>query len=171
VTHDIGNMVAGEGGLSGCWGMLWRAVRSRTIAHYTVGGDRCPLPGIGHWGQHRPQPAFVALNFRGPDEEGCVQGRRTDLLDRFWMSSRRTRRGSIEENRQHYAAIYARPHACTTRSKQFRRCSNQDALDNRRCLAKGGKDRDTVSLSAPRNPSERNGGDELRFVAAMSRSA
>jgi pimeloyl-ACP methyl ester carboxylesterase len=43
-----------------------------------------------------------------------------------------------EATRRHYAALYARPHAMHDAFEQFG-AFNQDALDNKAMLAKGGK--------------------------------
>jgi hypothetical protein len=74
----------------------------------------------------------------GPDEERLVQGRERIYLDRFWNELSADPKGIDEKTRDHYAALYARPHAMHDAFEQFGAFS-QDAVDNKALLAKGGK--------------------------------
>ncbi len=70
------------------------------------------------------------FNFRGPDEERLVQGRERIYLDRFWNELSGDHNGIDEDTRQHYAALYARPHAMHDAFEQFGAFS-QDAACSR----------------------------------------
>lgn len=126
VTHDIGNMV----------GYALAAQYPVRIVRWAV--IDAPLPGIGDWDNIIRSPLLWHFNFRGPDEERLVKGRERIYLDRFYneLSADPTR--IDEETRQHYAALYAKPLAIHDAFEQFG-AFNQDALDNKALLAKGGK--------------------------------
>jgi pimeloyl-ACP methyl ester carboxylesterase len=70
----------------------------------------------------------------------------------------------VEETRQHYASLYARPHAIHDAFEQFG-AFNQDAIDNKALLAKVGK----LTLPVLALGAEKSFGaaeaDDLRFVA------
>jgi len=70
-----------------------------------------PLPGIGHWDAIKQEPLLWHFNFRGPDEERLVAGRERIYLDRFYDELSADPRKIDEATRQHYAVLYARPHA------------------------------------------------------------
>ena len=125
VTHDIGNMV----------GYALAAQYPSRITRWAV--IDAPLPGIGDWDNIIRSPLLWHFNFRGPDEERLVQGRERIYLDRFWNELSADPKGIDEETRQHYAALYARPHAMHDAFEQFGAFS-QDAVDNKALLAKGG---------------------------------
>jgi pimeloyl-ACP methyl ester carboxylesterase len=105
------------------------------------------------------------FNFRGPDEERLVQGRERIYLDRFYNELSADPKHIDEATRDHYAALYARPHAMHDAFEQFG-AFNQDAIDNKAMLATGGKlTMPVLALGAEK--SFGNGmADELRFVAA-----
>src|SRR5712672_1859686 len=126
VTHDIGNMV----------GYALAAQYPSRITRWAV--IDAPLPGIGDWDNIIRSPLLWHFNFRGPDEERLVQGRERIYLDRFWneLSGDPTR--IDEDTRQHYAALYARPHSMHDSFEQFGTL-RQDAADNKALLAKSGK--------------------------------
>jgi pimeloyl-ACP methyl ester carboxylesterase len=126
VTHDIGNMV----------GYALAAQYPSRVTRWVV--IDAPLPGIGHWNEIIQSPALWHFNFRGPDVERLVQGRERIYLDRFWNELSADPRSIDEETREHYAALYARPHAMHDAFEQFAAFS-QDATDNKALLAQGGK--------------------------------
>jgi pimeloyl-ACP methyl ester carboxylesterase len=124
VTHDIGNMV----------GYALAAQYPVRVTRWVV--IDAPLPGIGDWDNITRNPMLWHFNFRGPDEERLVQGRERIYLDRFWNELSGDPKGIDEDTRQHYAALYARPHAMHDAFEQFGAFS-QDAADNKELLAKG----------------------------------
>ncbi|HEV7715849.1 MAG TPA: alpha/beta hydrolase, partial [Steroidobacteraceae bacterium] len=97
-----------------------------------------PLPGVGNWDKILLSPLLWHFNFRGPDMERLVAGRERIYLDRFYNELSADPKRIDEETRQHYAALYARPHAMHDAFEQFA-AFNQDALDNKALFAKGGK--------------------------------
>ncbi len=126
VTHDIGNMV----------GYALAVQYPARITRWAV--IDAPLPGIGDWDNIVRSPLLWHFNFRGPDMERLVKGRERIYLDRFWNELSADPKSIDEETRQHYAALYARPHAMHDAFEQFA-AFNQDALDNKAFLAKSGK--------------------------------
>ena len=125
VTHDIGNMV----------GYAFAALYRKHVTRWVV--MDAPLPGIGHWDDQLKNPKTWHFNFRGPDVERLVAGRERILLDRFYDDLSADPSGIDEETRNHYAALYARPGAIhDALSGQFAAFA-QDAVDNRKLLAKG----------------------------------
>jgi pimeloyl-ACP methyl ester carboxylesterase len=126
VTHDIGNMV----------GYALAAQYSDRITKWVV--IDAPLPGIGNWEEIKQSPLLWHFNFRGPDEERLVAGRERIYLDRFYNELSADPKKIDEATRRHYAELYARPHAMHDAFEQFG-AFNQDAIDNKAMLAKGGK--------------------------------
>jgi pimeloyl-ACP methyl ester carboxylesterase len=126
VTHDIGNMV----------GYALAAQFPARITRWVV--IDAPLPGIGDWENIIRSPLLWHFNFRGPDEERLVQGRERIYLDRFWDELSADPKHIDEQTREHYAKLYARPHAIHDAFEQFG-AFNQDAIDNKAMLAKVGK--------------------------------
>jgi len=124
-----------------------------------------PLPGIGDWDNIIRSPLLWHFNFRGPDEERLVQGRERIYLDRFWNELSANPKAIDEKTRQHYAALYARSHAMHDAFEQFG-AFNQDAIDNKALLAKGGK----ITMPVFAIGAEKSFGpavaDDLRFVAS-----
>ena len=97
-----------------------------------------PLPGIGNWDEILLNPKIWHFNFRGPDVERLVAGRERIYLDRFYNELSADPKKIDEATRDHYAALYARPHAMHDAFEQFG-AFPQDAIDNKALLAKGGK--------------------------------
>jgi pimeloyl-ACP methyl ester carboxylesterase len=126
VTHDIGNMV----------GYALAVQYPARITRWVV--IDAPLPGIGDWDNIIRSPLLWHFNFRGPDEERLVQGRERIYLDRFWDELSADPKRIDEATRQHYAKLYARPHAMHDAFEQFG-AFTQDAIDNKAFLAKEGK--------------------------------
>jgi pimeloyl-ACP methyl ester carboxylesterase len=152
VTHDIGNMV----------GYALAAQYPTRITKWAV--IDAPLPGIGNWEEIKQSPLLWHFNFRGPDEERLVAGRERIYLDRFYNELSADPKKIDEATRQHYAALYARPHAMHDAFEQFG-AFNQDAIDNKALLAKGGK----LTMPVLALGGEKSFGtaqaDTLRFVA------
>jgi pimeloyl-ACP methyl ester carboxylesterase len=126
VTHDIGNMVG--------YGLA--AQYPARITKWVV--IDAPLPGIGNWDEIIKSPLLWHFNFRGPDMERLVAGRERIYLDRFYNELSADPKKIDEATRNHYAALYARPHAMHDAFEQFA-AFNQDAADNKALLAKTGK--------------------------------
>ena len=126
VTHDIGNMVGYA------LAVQYPARISRWVA------IDAPLPGIGDWDNIVRSPLLWHFNFRGPDEERLVAGRERIYLDRFYNELSADPKKIDEATREHYAQLYARPHAIHDAFEQFGAFS-QDALDNKAFLASAGK--------------------------------
>ena len=126
VTHDIGNMV----------GYAF-AVQYQPRVTRWVAMD-APLPGIGDWDTITRDPRLWHFNFRGPDVERLVAGRERIYLDRFYNELSANPKAIDEQTRNHYAALYARPHAMHDAFEQFAAFS-QDAIDNKAMLAQFGK--------------------------------
>jgi pimeloyl-ACP methyl ester carboxylesterase len=152
VTHDIGNMV----------GYALAAQYPTRITKWVV--IDAPLPGIGNWEEIKQSPLLWHFNFRGPDEERLVAGRERIYLDRFYNELSADPKKIDEATRQHYAALYARPHAMHDAFEQFG-AFNQDAIDDKALLAKGGK----LAMPVLALGGEKSFGtaeaDTLRFVA------
>jgi pimeloyl-ACP methyl ester carboxylesterase len=153
VTHDIGNMV----------GYALAAQYPARFTRWVV--IDAPLPGIGDWDNIIRSPLLWHFNFRGPDEERLVQGRERIYLDRFWNELSADPKAIDEDTRRHYADLYAQPHAIHDAFEQFG-AFNQDAVDNKALLAKGGK----ISMPVFAIGAEKSFGtaqaDVLRFVAS-----
>ena len=124
VTHDIGNMV----------GYAFAAQYPDRVKTW-VAMD-APLPGIGTWQAQLSNPKTWHFNFHGPDEERLVAGRERIYLDRFWDELSANPAGIDEETRQHYAGLYAQPHAIHDAFEQFV-AFPKDGEDNQAFLAKG----------------------------------
>jgi pimeloyl-ACP methyl ester carboxylesterase len=152
VTHDIGNMV----------GYALAAQYPARITRWVV--IDAPLPGIGDWDNIIRSPLLWHFNFRGPDEERLVQGRERIYLDRFWNELSANPKSIDESTRQHYAALYARPHAMHDAFEQFG-AFNQDAIDNKALLASGGKLTMPVLAIGAEKSFGKAQADDLRFVA------
>jgi len=152
VTHDIGNMV----------GYALAAQFPQRITRWAA--IDAPLPGIGNWETILRSPLLWHFNFRGPDEERLVRGRERIYLDRFYNELSADPKAIDTETRNHYAALYAKPHAMHDAFEQFGAFS-QDAVDNKALLALGGK----LTMPVLGVGGEKSFGpgmaDELRFVA------
>jgi pimeloyl-ACP methyl ester carboxylesterase len=153
VSHDIGNMV----------GYALAVQFPNRITRWAV--IDAPLPGIGNWESIVRSPLLWHFNFRGPDVERLVQGRERIYLDRFYNELSADPARIDEQTRQHYAELYARPHAMHDAFEQFA-AFNQDATDNKALLASKGK----LSMPVLALGAEKSFGpgmaDELRFVAS-----
>src|SRR5258708_25484134 len=153
VTHDIGNMV----------GYALAAQFPVRITRWVV--IDAPLPGIGDWDNIVRSPMLWHFDFRGPDEERLVQGRERIYLDRFWNELSGDPKRIDEDTRQHFAALYARPHAMHDSFEQFG-ALRQDAADNKALLAKGGKITMPVFAIGAEKFFGRNMADEMQFAAS-----
>jgi len=152
VTHDIGNMV----------GYAFAAQYPERVTRWIV--IDAPLPGIGNWDNITRSPLLWHFNFRGPDVERLVAGRERIYLDRFWNELSANPKAIDEATREHYAALYARPHAMHDAFEQFGAFS-QDAIDNKELLAKGGKlVMPTLAVGAEKSFNTAMA-EEIRFVA------
>ena len=153
VTHDIGNMV----------GYPLAVQFPERITRWAV--IDAPLPGIGDWDNIIRAPFLWHFNFRGPDVERLVQGRERIYLDRFYNEFSADPKRIDEQTREHYAALYGRPHAMHDAFEQFGAFS-QDAIDNKALLASRGK----ISMPVLAIGAEKSFGsamaDDLRFVAS-----
>ena len=152
VTHDIGNMV----------GYALAAQYPARITRWVV--IDAPLPGIGDWDNIIRSPVLWHFNFRGPDVERLVQGRERIYLDRFWNELSANPQAIDEQTREHYAGLYARPRAMHDAFEQFA-AFNQDAIDNKALLSKGGKLRMPVLALGAEKSFGAAMADDLRFVA------
>ena len=153
VTHDIGDMV----------GYALAAQYSSRIRKWAV--IDAPIPGIGHWDSILLSPLLWHFNFRGPDVERLVAGRERIYLDRFYNELSADPKKIDEATRNHYAALYARPHAMHDAFEQFA-AFHQDALDNKALLARHGKLTMPVLALGAEKSFGAGEADELRFVAA-----
>lgn len=152
VTHDIGDMV----------GYALAAQYPARIRRWVV--IDAPLPGIGNWDEIKQSPLLWHFNFRGPDEERLVAGRERIYLDRFYDEMSADPKRIDEATRQHYAALYARPHAMHDAFEQFG-AFNQDAIDNKALLAKVGKLKMPILALGGEKSFGGAEADTLRFVA------
>jgi pimeloyl-ACP methyl ester carboxylesterase len=124
VTHDIGNMV----------GYAFAAENPGRVTRW-VAMD-APLPGLADWDEQLKSPKTWHFNFYGPDEERLVAGRERIYLDRFYDELSANPAAIDEQTREHYAALYALPHAMHDAFAQFA-AFPRDAKDNQAFLAKG----------------------------------
>ncbi|MEJ0023110.1 MAG: alpha/beta hydrolase [Alphaproteobacteria bacterium] len=107
VTHDIGNMV----------GFALAASHRDRVTRWVV--MDAPLPGLAHWEAQLRNPKTWHFNFHGPDEERLLKGRERIFLDRFYNELGADPAHIDEQTRQHYAALYAKPHAMHDALEQF----------------------------------------------------
>src|ERR1700683_371651 len=153
VTHDIGNMV----------GYALAVQYPGRITRWVA--IDAPLPGIGDWDNIVRSPLLWQFNFRGPDEERLVSGRERIYLDRFYDELSADPRKIDEATREHYAQLYARPHAMHDAFEQFG-AFRQDAIDNKAFLANAGK----LTMPVLALGAEKSFGlgmaEDLRFVAS-----
>ena len=152
VTHDIGNMV----------GYAFAVQYPARVVRW-VAMD-APLPGIGNWDTISRDPRLWHFNFRGPDVERLVKGRERIYLDRFYNELSANPTAIDEASREHYAALYARPHAMHDAFEQFGALT-QDAVDNKALLAETGKLTVPVLAVGGDHSFGTAMVDELRFVA------
>jgi pimeloyl-ACP methyl ester carboxylesterase len=123
-----------------------------------------PLPGIGAWDQIKQSPLLWHFNFRGPDEERLVAGREDIYLDRFYDERSADPKRIDEATREHYAKLYAQPHAIHDAFEQFG-AFNQDAIDNKALLSKVGKLNMPVLALGGEKSSGAGQAEIMRFVA------
>jgi len=153
VTHDIGNMV----------GYALAAQFPDRVTRWAV--IDAPLPGVGHWDEILRNPLLWHFNFRGPDVERLVKGRERIYLDRFYNELSANPQRIDEQTREHYAELYARPHAMHDAFEQFA-AFNQDAVDNKAMLASGGKLSIPILAVGAGSSFGAAMADELRFVGS-----
>lgn len=122
VGHDIGTMVA-----------YAYAARYPDKTDHLVVMD-APVPGIPPWDQIVRWPALWHFDFGGPDMERLVAGRERIYLDRFWNEFAGDPSKVDEATRQHYASLYAKPHAMHDAFAQFH-AIRRDAEDNQAAMA------------------------------------
>jgi pimeloyl-ACP methyl ester carboxylesterase len=151
VTHDIGNMV----------GYALAARNPTRVTRWVV--MDAPLPGIGNWDKQLSNPKTWHFNFHGPDEERLVAGRERIFLDRFYNELSANPRGIDEQTREHYARLYARPHAMHDALEQFV-AFPQDGIDNRAFLAKGKLAMPVLAIGGDKSYGA-GLAEEMRFVA------
>jgi pimeloyl-ACP methyl ester carboxylesterase len=158
VTHDIGNMV----------GYAFTALFPQRVTKWVV--MDAPLPGIGHWDDQLKSPKVWHFNFRGPDTERLMAGRERILLDRFYNELSANPSRIDEQTRDHYAALYALPHAIHNAfSGQFAAFA-QDATDNQQLVAKGKLQMPVLAIGGDHSYGARLA-TEIGFAAADVRAA
>lgn len=158
VTHDIGNMV----------GYAFAAqYRQRTMRWVAMDA---PLPGIGEiWEAQFHNPKTWHFNFRGPDVERLVAGRERILLDRFYNDLSANPAAIDVQTREHYAQLYALPHAIHDAFEQFA-AFTQDGIDNRGFLSQGKLAMPVLAIGADHSYGSVEA-DDLRLVANTVSSA
>jgi pimeloyl-ACP methyl ester carboxylesterase len=124
VTHDIGNMV----------GYAFAAEYRNRVRRFVL--IDAPLPGVGPWDDIVKSHALWHFSFWGADAERLVAGRERIYLDRFWNEFSADPRSFRENDRAHYAALYARPGGMHAGFSQFQ-AFDQDAVDNKAFVAQG----------------------------------
>jgi pimeloyl-ACP methyl ester carboxylesterase len=125
IAHDIGNMVA----------YALASDHPQRVTRLAV--IDAPVPGIGPWDEILKNPLLWHFRFGGPDMERLVAGRERIYLDRFWNEFSADPVKFDEASRVHYAELYALPGAMHAGFAQFA-AFDQDAIDNRAFIAKGG---------------------------------
>src|SRR5262245_33712199 len=125
VAHDIGNMVAFQ----------LAAQHPERVRRLLL--IDAPVPGVGPWEEILKNPLLWHFRFGGPDMERLVAGRERIYLDRFWNEFSASPARFSEAARVHYAKLYALPGAMHSGFAQFA-AFDQDAIDNREFLARGG---------------------------------
>jgi pimeloyl-ACP methyl ester carboxylesterase len=158
VTHDIGDMV----------GYALAAQYPDRITRWVV--IDAPIPGIGNWDKIVLSPLLWHFNFRGPDVERLVAGRERIYLDRFYNELSADPKKIDESTRDHYAALYAQPHAMHDAFEQFA-AFTQDAADNKALLAQRGKLKMPVLAVGGEKSFGTGEAVELKFVADNVQSA
>jgi pimeloyl-ACP methyl ester carboxylesterase len=153
VTHDIGNMV----------GYALAVQFPKRITRWVI--IDAPLPGVGNWDTIIRSPLLWHFNFRGPDAERLVQGRERIYLDRFYNELSADPKRIDEQTRQHYAELYAQPHAMHDAFEQFG-AFTEDAADNKALLAARGKLPMPVFAVGAEKFFGSGMAEELRFVAS-----
>ena len=93
-----------------------------------------------------------------------MAGRERIYLDRFWNELSADPAAIDEATRNHYAALYARPHAMHDAFEQFAAFA-QDAIDNQEFLASRGKLAMPVLAIGAEKSFNSAMADEMRFAA------
>jgi pimeloyl-ACP methyl ester carboxylesterase len=122
-----------------------------------------PLPGVGNWAAQLSNPKSWHFNFHGPDEERLVAGRERIYLDRFYNELSDDPSTIDEATRQHYAELYAQPHAMHDAFEQFV-AFLQDGVDDQAFLAKGKLTMPVLALGGEKSYGA-SMATELAFVA------
>jgi pimeloyl-ACP methyl ester carboxylesterase len=99
------------------------------------------------------------------NRQSTAQGRERIYLDRFYNELSADPSRIDTATRDHYAALYAKPHAMHDAFEQFGAFS-QDAIDNKALLAQGGKLTMPVLAIGAEKSFGAGMADELRFVAS-----
>jgi len=152
VTHDIGNMV----------GYAFAAEQPARVTKFAL--LDAPLPGVGPWDEILKSPLLWHFRFGGPDMERLVAGRERIYLDRFWDELSADPSGIDEATREHYADLYARPHAIHDAFEQFV-AFPQDGVDNQAFLTKGKLTMPVLALGGEKSYGSSMAA-ELEFVAS-----
>ena len=156
VTHDIGNMV----------GYAFAAQNRDRVTRWVV--MDAPLPGIGHWDDVIKDQRTWHFDFYGPDEERLVAGRERIYLDRFYNELSADPKHIDEATRQHYAALYSRPHAIHNAFAQFA-AFRQDAKDNQKFVAEGKLTMPVLAIGGEKSFGE-GFANEIGFAASNVRA-
>jgi pimeloyl-ACP methyl ester carboxylesterase len=151
VTHDIGNMV----------GYAFAAQNRHRVTRWVV--MDAPLPGLGHWQDVINDHRTWHFDFYGSDEERLIAGRERLYLDRFYNELSADPRHIDEATRQHYTALYSRPHAIHNAFAQFA-AFRQDAKDNQIFLAGGKLTMPVLAIGGEKSFGE-GFANEIRFAA------
>jgi pimeloyl-ACP methyl ester carboxylesterase len=104
----------------------------------------------------------VRVGRSGPDEERLVAGRERIYRDRFYNELSADPKGIDAQTRQHYAHLYARPHAMQDVFEQFV-AFPQDGIDKRAFLAKGKLTMPVLAIGGEKSDGATLA-EELRFV-------
>jgi hypothetical protein len=129
--------------------------------HHQMGGDRRAAARHCQLGRGQTEPAAMALQL--PRSGRGTAGSRPRALSA-------DPKKIDEATRQHYAALYARPHAMHDAFEQFG-AFNQDGIDNKAILVKGDKLTMSVLALAGTNPSARQRRIPCASWRPMSRRA
>ena len=151
VTHDIGNMV----------GYAFAAQNRSRVKKWVV--MDAPLPGLGHWDDVVKDQRTWHFDFYGPDEERLVAGRERVYLDRFYNELSADPKHIDEATREHYAALYSRPHAIHNAFAQFA-AFRRDAKDNQSFLAEGKLTMPVLAIGGEKSFGQ-GFANEIKFVA------
>lgn len=124
VGHDIGNMVA----------FAFAEAHPDRTTHLVM--MDAPVPGVGPWDELLKNPLLWHFRFGGPDMERLVAGRERIYLNRFWNEFAASKAAFPEQDRVHYAKLYAAPGRMHAGFSQFA-AFDQDVIDNRASVARG----------------------------------
>src|ERR1700722_15027089 len=143
------------------WGTPWpRRTRASSPAGWRW-TRRYPASGTGISSSAIPRPGTSTSTGRTRSAWG--RGRERVYLDRFYNELSADPKGIDEPTRQHYAHLYARPHAIHDAFEQFV-AFPQDGVDNRAFLAKGKLTMPVLAIGGEKSYGE-SLAEELRFVA------